>query len=434
MRMIDLIVKKKNGLSLSKEEIEYMIKEYTNDNIPDYQMSAMMMAICFNDMTNKEATDLTMAMANSGDILDLSMIDGIKVDKHSSGGVGDKTSLALIPMVASCGAKVAKMSGRGLGHTGGTIDKLESFNGFNTQITNEEFINNVNKIGLSIMAQTKSLAPADKRLYALRDVTATVDNMALIASSIMSKKIASGADVIVLDVKTGSGAFMKTKDEAMELAKKMVDIGKLSNRKVMALVTNMDQPLGNMVGNALEVKEAIETLKGNGPSDFTTLCINLGAHMLVLGEVAKDYDEAVLMLKDSIKSGKALDKLAEFVKMQGGNEEDVYNPDRLPKASMSMELKASKEGYINKIICDEVGICSLILGGGRENKDSIIDLSVGIELKKKVSDKVKCGDVLAVIYGNDKDKMNTAIERLSKAYIIGDDEPIKQEIILGEVV
>lgn len=434
MRMIDLIVKKKNGLSLSKEEIEYMIKEYTNDNIPDYQMSAMMMAICFNDMTNKEATDLTMAMANSGDILDLSMIDGIKVDKHSSGGVGDKTSLALIPMVASCGAKVAKMSGRGLGHTGGTIDKLESINGFNTQITNEEFINNVNKIGLSIMAQTKSLAPADKRLYALRDVTATVDNMALIASSIMSKKIASGADVIVLDVKTGSGAFMKTKDEAMELAKKMVDIGKLSNRKVMALVTNMDQPLGNMVGNALEVKEAIETLKGNGPSDFTTLCINLGAHMLVLGEVAKDYDEAVLMLKDSIKSGKALDKLAEFVKMQGGNEEDVYNPDRLPKASMSMELKASKEGYINKIICDEVGICSLILGGGRENKDSIIDLSVGIELKKKVSDKVKCGDVLAVIYGNDKDKMNTAIERLSKAYIIGDDEPIKQEIILGEVV
>ena len=434
MRMIDLIVKKKNGLSLSKEEIEYMIKEYTNDNIPDYQMSAMMMAICFNDMTNKEATDLTMAMANSGDILDLSMIDGIKVDKHSSGGVGDKTSLALIPMVASCGAKVAKMSGRGLGHTGGTIDKLESFNGFNTQITNEEFINNVNKIGLSIMAQTKSLAPADKRLYALRDVTATVDNMALIASSIMSKKIASGADVIVLDVKTGSGAFMKTKDEAMELAKKMVDIGKLSNRKVMALVTNMDQPLGNMVGNALEVKEAIETLKGNGPSDFTTLCINLGAHMLVLGEVAKDYDEAVLMLKDSIKSGKALDKLAEFVKMQGGNEEDVYNPDRLPKASMSMELKASKEGYINKIICDEVGICSLILGGGRENKDSLIDLSVGIELKKKVSDKVKCGDVLAVIYGNDKDKMNTAIERLSKAYIIGDDEPIKQEIILGEVV
>lgn len=434
MRMIDLIVKKKNGLSLSKEEIEYMIKEYTNDNIPDYQMSAMMMAICFNDMTNEEATDLTMAMANSGDILDLSMIDGIKVDKHSSGGVGDKTSLALIPMVASCGAKVAKMSGRGLGHTGGTIDKLESFNGFNTQITNEEFINNVNKIGLSIMAQTKSLAPADKRLYALRDVTATVDNMALIASSIMSKKIASGADVIVLDVKTGSGAFMKTKDEAMELAKKMVDIGKLSNRKVMALVTNMDQPLGNMVGNALEVKEAIETLKGNGPSDFTTLCINLGAHMLVLGEVAKDYDEAVLMLKDSIKSGKALDKLAEFVKMQGGNEEDVYNPDRLPKASMSMELKASKEGYINKIICDEVGICSLILGGGRENKDSIIDLSVGIELKKKVSDKVKCGDVLAVIYGNDKDKMNTAIERLSKAYIIGDDEPIKQEIILGEVV
>lgn len=433
MRMYDLILKKRSGECLTKEEIDYMIENYTNGNIPDYQMSAMMMAIYFQDMNDEEATNLTMAMANSGSKLDLSAIDGIKVDKHSSGGVGDKTSLTLTPLVAACGVKVAKMSGRGLGHTGGTIDKLESFSGFNTAITNEEFINNVNRIGISIMGQTATLAPADKKLYALRDVTATVDNMALIASSIMSKKIAAGADAIVLDVKAGSGAFMKTKEDAFALARKMVDIGKLAGRNVVALVTNMDQPLGNMVGNALEVKEAIDTLRGNGPEDFTELCINLGANMLILGQIADNYDDAKKMLIEAIDSGRALDKLAEFIENQGGNKEDVYNPERLPKASLSTELLAPTSGYVSRIICDEVGVCSLILGGGRENKDTIIDLSVGIKLLKKVGDYVKEGEALAVLYANDNKKMDEAKDRLLKAYSITDKSIVSEPVILGEV-
>lgn len=433
MRMYDLIVKKKKGLSLSAEEIDFMVQGYTKGEIPDYQMSAMMMAICFMGMDDEETLNLTMSMVHSGDMLDLSKIAGVKVDKHSTGGVGDKTSLALTPMVAACGVKIAKMSGRGLGHTGGTIDKLESFPGFNTSISEEEFINNVNNIGLSIMGQTADLAPADKKLYALRDVTATVENMSLIASSIMSKKLAAGADAIVLDVKTGSGAFMKNLEDAKGLAKKMYDIGNGAGRKTIALITNMDQPLGNKVGNALEVIEAIETLKGEGPEDFTELCMSLGSAMLVSGGLAKDYSEGRSMLKDSIESGKALDKLAEFVNAQGGDSSYVYHPEKFVLAKDKVEVKAPVSGYISHIVCDEVGICSLILGGGRETKDSEIDLSVGIDLTAKVGSYVNAGDTIAYVYSNSEEKTKACVERLLSAYSFSEESVDVPKVII-EVV
>lgn len=416
MRMYDLIMKKRNGGELNSEEINYMISEYTAGDIPDYQMSAMMMAVYFNGMTDKETADLTMAMAHSGDMLDLSNIEGGKVDKHSTGGVGDKTSIALAPMVAACGVKIAKMSGRGLGHTGGTIDKLESFSGFSTGITSEHFINQVNEIGISIMGQTLDLAPADKKLYALRDVTATVDNMSLIASSIMSKKLASGADAIVLDVKTGSGAFMKKEEDAFALAKEMVELGKHAGRKMAAIVSDMDQPLGFAVGNALEVKEAIETLRGNGPSDFVELCMTLGAQMIIAGGMAENVEQATAMLKNVIADGTALDKLAAFVEAQGGDASAVYDSSLLPEATIIEEILSEKEGYVEKIICDEIGICSLILGGGRETKESAIDLAVGLVLHKKVGDYVKKGESLATIHANDLSKLAQAKERFLKAY------------------
>ncbi len=420
MRMYDLIMKKRNGGTLSRDEIFFMIEGYTKGNIPDYQMSAMMMAIYFNGMDEKETAALTMAMAESGDQLDLSGIQGIKVDKHSTGGVGDKTSLALTPMVSACGVKIAKMSGRGLGHTGGTIDKLESFQGFSTSLSEEAFIDQVNRIGISIIGQTKNLAPADKKLYALRDVTATVDNMSLIASSIMSKKLAAGADAIVLDVKTGSGAFMKEEADAMLLAGEMMTIGKNAGRKMMAVISDMDQPLGNAVGNALEVKEAIETLKGHGPADFTELCMTLGSCMLMVAEIAENEQQAREMLKEAVDSGKALDKLAELVEAQGGDKRMVYETDLLPKASSITPLLSEKEGYVEKIQCDEVGICSLILGGGRETKESAIDLSVGIVLTKKVGSHVKAGEPLAYIHSNEEAKRLACEERLRKAFHIGD--------------
>lgn len=431
MRMYDLIIKKRNGNSLSKEEIEFMITEYTKGNIPDYQMSAMMMAIYFVGMNDEETLYLTMAMAHSGDMLDLSMISGIKVDKHSTGGVGDKTSLALTPMVAACGLTVAKMSGRGLGHTGGTIDKLESFEGFRTDISTDEFIKNVNEIGVSIMGQTASLAPADKKLYALRDVTATVDNMSLIASSIMSKKLAAGSDAIVLDVKTGSGAFMKEEKDAVALATAMVKIGKMAGRNTIAVISDMDQPLGYAVGNALEVKEAIDTLKGNGPEDFTQLCYTLGAHMLVAGEVAKEFDEAKEMLVQAVTNGSALQKFIEFIGAQGGNVEQIYHPELLPKAAIESDVFAEKEGYVEKIVCDEVGICSLILGGGRENKESEIDLSVGIILHKKVGDYVTKETPIATLYANSEAKLMEAKKRLLNAYSFTDTEVAKRNLIKG---
>lgn len=431
MRMYDLILKKRNGGILSKNEIETMIFDYTIGKIPDYQMSAMMMAIYFSGMNDEETFYLTMAMAHSGDMLDLSGIKGIKVDKHSTGGVGDKTSLTLAPMVASCGLSVAKMSGRGLGHTGGTIDKLESFKGFRTDISTEEFIYNVNNIGMAIMGQTKNLAPADKKLYALRDVTATVDNMSLIASSIMSKKLAAGSDAIVLDVKTGSGAFMKNEEDAKKLAEIMVRMGKMAGRKTIAVITDMEQPLGYAVGNALEAKEAMETLKGNGPEDFTKLCLTLGSHMLIAGNVAKDEKEAFEKLNNAIKTGKAFEKFVEFIKAQGGLEEQVRNPSLLPKAEYTMDVYPDKEGYVEKIACDEVGMCSLILGGGRENKDSRIDLSVGLILHKKVGDYVTCDTPIATIHASSSEKMETVGKRLLGAYSFCNKKVEKRNLIRG---
>ena len=433
MRMYDLIMKKRNGEILSKEEIDFMISEYTAGRIPDYQMAAMMMAVYFQKMTQKETAALTMAMAKSGDMLDLSAIEGIKVDKHSTGGVGDKTSIALTPMVAACGIRIAKMSGRGLGHTGGTIDKLESFPGFSTEISSGHFLDQVNRIGISIMGQTLDIAPADKKLYALRDVTATVDNMSLIAASIMSKKLASGADAIVLDVKTGSGAFMKKEEDAFALAKEMVMLGRHAGRKTTAVISDMDEPLGFAIGNALEVKEAIETLKGNGPQDFTQLCMELGAQMLLAGKAAEDTKQAYDMLRGVIESGAALRKLAQFVEAQGGDASAVYDTSLLPSARITEEILSKQEGYVEKIVCDEIGICSLLLGGGRETKESTIDLSVGLILHKKVGDYVKAGESLATIHANDKEKLLLSKERFLCAYRFSETRPEKAALIKGIV-
>ena len=353
----------------------------------------------------------------------------VKVDKHSTGGVGDKTSIALAPMVAACGIPVAKMSGRGLGHTGGTIDKLESFPGFSTELTTQQFIRNVNRIGISIMGQTADLAPADKKLYALRDVTATVDNMSLIASSIMSKKLAAGADAIVLDVKTGSGAFMKTEEDARALAEEMVRIGKNAGRKTIAVISDMDQPLGFAVGNALEVREAIDTLSGRGPKDFTELCMTLGSRMLVAGGKAECAEEAVEMLEKAIGDGSALGKLADFVEAQGGDRTAVYHPEKLPRASVVKTVAAPRDGFVSRIICDEVGICSLILGGGRETKESVIDLSVGLVLQKKTGDYVKAGEPLVQLHANDERKAEEAEKRFLAACVISDAAPEKTPLI-----
>ena len=429
MRMYDIIMKKRNGGELSKEEIDFFIGGYTKGEIPDYQVSALMMAIYFRKMTEAETLALTMAMADSGDRLDLSGIRGVKVDKHSTGGVGDKTSLALAPMVAACGIPVAKMSGRGLGHTGGTIDKLESFPGFTTALTTERFIDNVNRIGIAIMGQTADLAPADKKLYALRDVTATVDNLSLIASSIMSKKLAAGADAIVLDVKTGSGAFMKQEAEAKALAEEMVKIGKNAGRRTVAVISDMDQPLGFAVGNALEVREAIETLRGNGPEDFLELCLTLGSQMLMAGGKAESAREAGEMLRAVIADGSALGKLAEFVEAQGGDGSAVYHPELLPQAAIQEPVAAPESGYLSRIVCDEVGICSLILGGGRETKESEIDLSVGLVLCKKVGDYVEAGEPLAVIHANDADRAKQARARYLKACTIAGEAPERMPFI-----
>lgn len=433
MRMYDLIMKKRNGAALLDDEIAYMISGYTKGEIPDYQMSAMLMAIYFQGMNEQETLALTLEMAKSGDILDLDGINGIKVDKHSTGGVGDKTSLALTPMVAALGISVAKMSGRGLGHTGGTIDKLESFTGFSTDISEEKFKENVNQVGIAIMGQTADLAPADKKIYALRDVTATVDNMSLIASSIMSKKLAAGADAIVLDVKTGSGAFMKTQEDSFALAEEMVKIGNGAGKNTVAVVSDMDQPLGFAIGNALEVKEAIDTLNGNGPEDFVELCLELGSQMVVAAGKAADTDEAKKMLNDCINDGSALEKFAAFIEAQGGDREQVYHPERLPKASIIEEIVSPADGYIQKIVCDEIGMCSLMLGGGRETKESEIDLSVGLVLKKKIGDAVKKGEPLATVHANDRDKLNAVKERFLKAYSICDTPVIKKPLIKGIV-
>lgn len=433
MRMYDLIMKKRNGKPLEKEEIDWMISEYTAGRIPDYQMSAFLMAVYFQGMREGETLNLTMAMAHSGEMLDLSGIRGIKVDKHSTGGVGDKTSLALTPMVAACGIRVAKMSGRGLGHTGGTIDKLESFSGFSTEISAEQFEEQVNRIGISIMGQTADLAPADKKLYALRDVTATVDQMSLIASSIMSKKLAAGADAIVLDVKTGSGAFMKTRQDALALAEEMVRIGNGAGKHTIAVVSDMNQPLGNAVGNALEVQEAIATLRGEGPEDFTELCLTIGSYMLVAGKKADTPEEARAMLQRVIADGSALKKLEEFVEAQGGDPEQVRHPELLPAAVIQEPILAPMDGYLQSIQCEEVGNCSMILGGGRETKESELDLSVGLILHKKTGDFVKKGEPLATIHANDREKAAQASQRYLAACRIGE-EPVQRPELIHAVI
>ncbi|TDT61919.1 pyrimidine-nucleoside phosphorylase [Fonticella tunisiensis] len=433
MRMYDIILKKRNGGELTKEEIEFFVNGYTRGEIPDYQVSALLMAIYFQKMSKKETADLTMAMVNSGETIDLSAIEGIKVDKHSTGGVGDKTTLVLGPIVAAAGAPVAKMSGRGLGHTGGTIDKLESIRGFSAEMTREQFIDNVNRVKLAVGGQTADLAPADKKLYALRDVTGTVDNVSLIASSIMSKKIASGANSIVLDVKTGTGAFMKTVDDSFELAKEMVDIGTSLNRNTVAVISDMDQPLGFAVGNALEVKEAIDTLMGNGPEDLLELCMVLGSYMLVLAEKAKNTDEARAVLEKTIKNGSALEKLKEFVSAQGGDVSLIDNPDMLPGAKYQVEVKARIDGYISKIVASEIGLAALVLGAGRETKESAIDHSVGIVIKEKVGAYVRKGDTIAVIHTNDLEKAKDAEERIHEAYNITENKPEKRPLIFGIV-
>ena len=425
MRMYDLILKKKQGKELNTEEINWMIKEFTEGRIPDYQMSAMTMAICFQGMDKRETFDLTMAMRDSGDVLDLSRIDGIKVDKHSTGGVGDKVSLVLTPIVASLGVPVAKMSGRGLGHTGGTIDKLESFSGFSTEISEEKFIDSVNTIGIAIAGQTANLAPADKKLYALRDVTATVDQMSLIASSIMSKKLASGADAIVLDVKTGNGAFMQTEEDAIALAKAMVDIGNRAGKQTVAVITDMDEPLGNAVGNALEIKEVIDALHGDGPEDLMEVVYALGTQMLLLAKRAEDEEIARNLITESIQERKALKKFAEFIENQGGNREEILHLDMLPKARYVIPVLAEEEGCIERILAQDIGIACMTLGGGRENKESTIDHSVGIILTKKISDTVKKGETLALIHANSKEKAVLASGLVKNAYQIAK-EPAKK--------
>lgn len=436
MRMYDLILKKKQGGELSTDEIRYMIEGFTEGSIPDYQMSAMTMAICFRGMTPRETVDLTLAMRDSGDVLDLSGIKGVKVDKHSTGGVGDKTSLALTPIIAALGVPVAKMSGRGLGHTGGTIDKLECFDGFTTALSEEQFAGNVNTIGIAIAGQTANLAPADKKLYALRDVTATVDQMSLIASSIMSKKLASGSDAIVLDVKTGNGAFMKKLEDSRALAKEMVSIGTMAGKKTVAVITDMDQPLGRAVGNSLEVREAIDTLRGEGPADFKEVVFALGSQMLMLAGRAADEKEARALMEGVIEDGSALDKFAQFVRAQGGDAAPVYDTSLLPVAGKTLEVTAKESGYVHRILAEDIGIACMTLGGGRETKESAIDLSVGIILEKKNGDAVSDGEVLATIYGNDDAKMQAAYEKITHAYEIAKEPaafvPVVREYIFPE--
>ena len=420
MQMTDLIAKKRDGGELDTAEIQYMIQGFTGGGIPDYQMSAMCMAILLRGMNDRETLDLTMAMERSGETLDLSRIQGVKADKHSTGGVGDKTSLVLCPMVAACGLKIAKMSGRGLGHTGGTIDKLESFPGFNTAISEETFFRNVNDIGIAIMGQTADLDPADKKLYALRDVTGTVPSIPLIVSSIMSKKLASGADVIVLDVKCGSGAFMKTEDDARELARNLTRIGRLAGRKCAAVITDMDQPLGNAVGNALEVKEAIAVLRGEKEGDLRELCLTLGSCMLTEAGFAESVERARELLAAAIEDGRALDKLAQMVAAQGGDSRAVYDVSLLPEAKVKLDVPSAAAGYVRHIEAEKVGLVSMHLGGGRATKDSAIDLSVGVLLNKKVGDRVEAGESLGTIHAASADRAREAAELLRGCYELSD--------------
>ncbi|MCD8120379.1 MAG: thymidine phosphorylase [Lachnospiraceae bacterium] len=408
MGIRELIEKKRDGRELSGDEIDYIIQGYVGGQIPDYQMSALLMAIFFRGMSEKETEEMTLSMAHSGEMLDLSAVKGCKADKHSTGGVGDKTTLVLAPMLAACGLTVAKMSGRGLGHTGGTIDKLESIPGFSTRLSMEQFTRQAGEIGLALTGQTENLVPADKKIYNLRDVTGTVEQMSLIASSIMSKKLASGADVILLDVKTGSGAFMKEESEAIELARQMTALGLAAGKETVAIVTDMDQPLGHAVGNALEVREAIAALHGEGPKDLMELCYVFGTYLLEVSGRVTDHEEARGMMENSIKSGAALQKFAQWVEAQGGDPAVAENTDLLPRASIVMDLITESSGFIEHIDCESIGRACERLGGGRSRKEDAIDLSVGVVLHKKVGDRLENGDVLATMHGNDLDSMKEA--------------------------
>ena len=427
MRMVDVIAKKRDGKELTKEEIEFFIKVYTDGEIPDYQASSFAMATYFQDMTDNERAYLTMAMVESGDQIDLSEIEGIKVDKHSTGGVGDTTTLVLAPLVAALDIPVAKMSGRGLGHTGGTIDKLEAVEGFHVEISEQEFIDLVNRDKVAVIGQTGNLTPADKKLYGLRDVTGTVNSIPLIASSIMSKKIAAGADAIVLDVKTGAGAFMKTLEDSELLAHAMVKIGNNVGRNTMAIISDMSQPLGRAIGNGLEVKEAIETLRGEGPEDLTELVLTLGSQMVVLAKKAENLDEAREKLQEVIQNGKALEKFKVFLENQGGDGSVVDDVSKLPQAQHTFEVKAKKSGYVSNIVADEIGVASMLLGAGRATKDDIIDLAVGLVLNKKVGDKVEEGESLVTIYANQEDIKDVEEKILNNIDI--SDEQVKQTLI-----
>ena len=430
MRISHLIIKKKLNKELTTEEINWIIDNYINGKIRDYHMSALLMAVCFNGLSDRETVDLTLAMRDSGDIIDLSSIEGTIVDKHSSGGVGDKVSLVLIGIIGAIGVPFAKMSGRGLGHTGGTIDKLESIPGFKTNLTVDEFIDNIKSINVAIAGQTSDLAPADKKLYALRDVTGTVDNISLIASSIMSKKLACGCDAVVLDVTTGSGAFMNRTEDAIELSKKMVSIGNSLGKKTIAVVTNMDEPLGNAVGNALEVAEAVQALKGYGPDDLMEVVYTIAEYMLIAAKKTKDIDEAKELIKSVIDNGSAYNKFIEFVEKQGGDSSYVRNYDSLINASIIREVKSEKSGYVQKINALKIGNASLILGGGREEIEDEIDYSVGIVINKKVADSVKTGQVIAYIYGNDESKVEAAYKEIISAYKIDGKKINKPEMII----
>ncbi|KIL36933.1 thymidine phosphorylase [Cohnella kolymensis] len=432
MRTVDLITKKRDGGELSEREIYDLIIGYTEGTVPDYQMSAMAMAIFFQGMTPEERAHLTMAMVRSGDVIDLSGIAGTKVDKHSTGGVGDTTTLVLAPLVASIGVPVAKMSGRGLGHTGGTIDKLESVPGFHVEIDNEQFHRLVNENGVAVIGQSADLTPADKKLYALRDVTGTVNSIPLIASSIMSKKIASGADAIVLDVKTGDGAFMKTLEESEELAASMVDIGNRVGRRTVAVLSDMSQPLGYAIGNALEVKEAIDTLKGAGPEDLTELCLTLGSHMTVLAGVAGTMEEARGLLEQSIANGKALEKFKTFLSAQGGDASVVDHPDRLPTAKYRYEVPAKEAGFVSAIAAERIGTAAMLLGAGRATKESKIDLAVGIVLQKKIGDPVNAGESLAVIHAN-TEEVRQVFDEIYTSIKISRDSVTPPSLLVGEI-
>ncbi len=430
MRMVDIIEKKRNGEELTQEEISFFVQGYTNGEIPDYQVSALMMAIYFNDMTERERADLTMAMVHSGDQIDLTQIEGIKVDKHSTGGVGDTTTLSLAAMVAACGVPVAKMSGRGLGHTGGTIDKLEAIEGFHVELSNDQFVKQVNDIKMAVIGQSGNLTPADKKLYALRDVTGTVSSIPLIASSIMSKKIAAGADAIVLDVKTGDGAFMKTLEDSEALARAMVKIGNNVGRKTMAIISDMSQPLGYAIGNALEVKEAIDTLKGQGPKDLEELCYTLGSQMIVLGGKANTLEEAKRMLEEAVANGKALEVFKKFIEAQGGDPTVVDDPTRLPQAKYKIEVASKHSGYISKMEADDIGIAAMLLGAGRATKESTIDLSVGLVLQKKVGDAIDIGETLVTIHTNNLDIENV-IQKIYAHIEISEDKVEAPQLIKG---